>query len=880
MTERRQSARSSAVKERELLEEKLVRRKQAEEVKAQKKRSKALQDLYSQELETFEEEALRLSRTVDELYTSAPDNESSDNQSQKSLEWDESGNTTPSFLSDRTSSLPDRTQSVVEDIIHDILDLGSFANYQDDIPEPSEPGPSVRRHTSTNEKFLEEAAVPAVTSVPVPVPGLDWPPRFPSQEPEDFQPFGTSSVNLHLPPPIEELDSEVFEYSKMDDTEYKGRLKSVKIAISKAKDTMKTFVPEVVTDMHVSTHQVRLGEIREKLAAAQELATELILDLEDSDHDEEERKTTVQGLKDNLLQEILTNEARVLDKIKQLKLAEPITKAEQEDLDMKRKKMEQAEEKEKTLKEENKLKVEIDIEDVVDRATNLMEILNKVDDAKKLTDLQIREALVESKKWETKFDEIKISKIKIDKNVVGLDVSKEKKDEYKDQVQKISEILKAKIAELKREDSEKALFSLSKPVKEDSLYPKPFGGTKGEDVYKFRQKFLEAIEANQVSEKHKVEVLRKHLRGTALDNTGDHFASLDLAMKNLVESFGQAELIWSEKLEKFSKKCNDAKLWKKGEYSRVTVISNICEFLREADKLVVDHPELEQHIYVAATVKKVISVLPPEMQVDYLKTCSKIQVKEQLEEIRIFLQKEHILSRKLVEYKEEIGQAQANFGSLKSQARSQNLNTPPEESSYHDCLNSGLCMTEWGVLGCVKLYELATVQERIKLMRKKMCCFSCGRSRKKNKQNHVFNQQTNKVECKSRNIAMCAPAKCKEATCKFGAAICTQHAPNNAKQELLDWIRKNKIKTTVTAIIMSPPVSSSLPGSNNKSNSTRLPPNKTKFTKQQRSRLQEGDMCVPFCNDELKDFFISDLNNKASPSPRSTLCLFTHSLTA
>ena len=68
-----------------------------------------------------------------------------------------------------------------------------------------------------------------------------------------------------------------------------------------------------------------------------------------------------------------------------------------------------------------------------------MEILNKVDDAKKLTDLQIREALVESKKWETKFDEIKISKVKIDKNVVGLDVSKEKKDKYKDQVQKTSE---------------------------------------------------------------------------------------------------------------------------------------------------------------------------------------------------------------------------------------------------------------------------------------------------------------------------------------------------------------------------------------------------------------------------------------------------------
>ena len=61
------------------------------------------------------------------------------------------------------------------------------------------------------------------------------------------------------------------------------------------------------------------------------------------------------------------------------------------------------------------------MEDLSTKATTLTDALNKVDKAKSLTDLQVREYLAESRKWETKYDDIATSKVKIVKDIIGLD---------------------------------------------------------------------------------------------------------------------------------------------------------------------------------------------------------------------------------------------------------------------------------------------------------------------------------------------------------------------------------------------------------------------------------------------------------------------------
>ena len=120
-----------------------------------------------------------------------------------SLEWDNSEETPPSFLTDRTTLLTDRSQSVVDLIIDDILSLDNPAECQVEpvLPEALDSGNSARRNTSTNERFLDEAHIAGVVPVPS---NYHWPPRFPSQEPEDFNPFDSSSINQDLEPLQEE----------------------------------------------------------------------------------------------------------------------------------------------------------------------------------------------------------------------------------------------------------------------------------------------------------------------------------------------------------------------------------------------------------------------------------------------------------------------------------------------------------------------------------------------------------------------------------------------------------------------------------------------------------------------------------------------------
>ena len=56
---------------------------------------------------------------------------------------------------------------------------------------------------------------------------------------------------------------------------------------------------------------------------------------------------------------------------------------------------------------------------------------------------------------------------------------------------------------------------------------------------------------------------------------------------------------------------------------------------------------------------------------------------------------------------------------------------------------------------------------------------------------------------------------------------------------------------------MAPQISSA-----NMNSTDLLPPHKTKFSKSERTKLQSGALSVPFSNQQLQDFFVSDLKSK------------------
>ena len=151
--------------------------------------------------------------------------------------------------------------------------------------------------------------------------------------------------------------------------------------------------------------------------------------------------------------------------------------------------------------------------------------------------------------------------MKIDKDALGLDLSKDTMDNLNEKVSKLREVFDSKKEELLEVDKTRGLYSLSKAVKEVAVYPPAFGAGTGEDVFKFKEKFVEAVNANQVREKDKIEVLRKHLKGKAKDIFGDHYESFDVAIKALVNMFGQAQVTWESKLKKFFSECNKPLVW-------------------------------------------------------------------------------------------------------------------------------------------------------------------------------------------------------------------------------------------------------------------------------------------------------------------------------
>ena len=374
MTQRRQSKRSTTVTKSRLLEEKLKKRSVEANLKLQGKKSKALKELHLQEKDEFAQEARKLSSTVDALYPKHS-SESSDG-SYNSLDWDSSEESHPSFLIEesRTSLLTDNTRSVVDDIIEDILSLDKSAECREEyLPEALDSGPSVRRKTSTDNHFLDSPPVGVV-----PQTGFPWPPRVPSQEPEHFNPYDPLTIT-QVPDSVEE---EVFEpdpklVSTMEEKSYQDQLKNIKKAKLKVQDSKKTFLANNLTALDISTYEDILGKIRDKLDHFSDLVNELLVDLDENSGDDKARIEELETMKENLRQEIVKNENEVKQRVSKLISSKPVSKAEQESLELKKKESYDREEEKRIVKIEKKSRVEIAMEAISARATTLTKIIHE-----------------------------------------------------------------------------------------------------------------------------------------------------------------------------------------------------------------------------------------------------------------------------------------------------------------------------------------------------------------------------------------------------------------------------------------------------------------------------------------------------------------------
>ena len=853
----RQSKRTKTVNKRLKLEEKLEKRRIEAEIRTLKARSKRIQDLQVQELDLYVEEARKHSELLDRFYPDVPvpDNLSEHNQS---LEWDSNEDaTSPSFV----KSSPDRDRNV-EEIIQNILSSSPEENPENCVSRGKFEREINRRKTSTDNDFLESSPVDPHQEP------FQWPPRYPSQEPEDSLLLQSLDLAKVVQPPLEviEDESEVFEavanqnpealdkaLTTMDETSYKARVRAVKLAERKVKDVKKRFLAQDLTSIHVPEYRDRLKEIRDKLDAYDDAASDVIVDLDEADATDKQRKIKLEADQEILLKEVLANEKEVQTKIKELMESIPLTKAEQESLDLKRKQFQIAEKKEEDAKIEKGQRIEIDMKGFSQRVETLGEVIDKVKSAKELSDLEIKSTLPEAKKWEAKLDDLAASKVKLDKDMVGVKVDTSAVQKLNDDFASLATNVKIKLGDLMSADHDRCLFSLTKPVKEVAVYPPPFGGNASENVYKFREKITEAIQANQIREKDKPDIVRKYLKGFAKEITGDTHKTFEGIMKVLIDTFGAPFNTWETRMENFKRKCTNPKGWSNiGSQERLGLVAKTCEFLREAEQLASDYKELETDIYSKGTIDAVIQVIPPIIS-DKIWEMTKDSVRSEWKEIFGCIK-----TQMDVEHKKTVN-ASKHFKAIKENTASYNAcvnnlddkrntkppgkfkNKPPQHLD-HDCKQSRTCNTKWGGLGCSELYKFHTVQERCDHLKAQRLCFRCGL-----RFHGTFTKGPNCVWGPEMIAVKCTPTTGEH--CQFSAATCNKHqAAGNASRELKSWLDRMNIQTTVSSIFSFP--------CQNKGCSI---PQNTKVSGKVRSKLQSGLLSSDFSNDQLQEFFTHDL---------------------
>lgn len=868
MTQRR-SKRTAAVTKRRLLEEKLNRRKSDLE-------RRRIRNLSRRELNVFDQEAERLNELVGRLL------EESDSEFNESV---------------------DTLERTVNDIIGEIEKLGNLSTEESNVEEQV----STRRNTSTDDNILSEPVERDLVHFPT----LSWPPRTPSQEPEDFVPLQASSLEKVEPPPTEEnLDSEVFEEesepelvdaltehilgdqfkhllrtdlrysssssataesdtSKMDEEIFKTRLRAVKLAERKLRNVKRVFTSKNVSDLDLDDYKSRLKEIRIHLDAYTDLVSELVLDLNPGSGDDQQRINDVEAEQGVLEQEVLSNENEVHKKVKDLLLSKPLTKAEEEDLNLKVKQMSINEEKERKSNEEKKKKLEVDKGDILEKVSTLKNKISKVVSVEDFSDQQIREFLYESKTWETKLDDIRAAKVKFDKDMISIGSDAADESELAESVMKISDLVKKKIDDLRSIDAERSLFSLSRTVKELAPYPQTFNGNRHENVYKFIKKMKEALTTNQIREKDKVDVLRKYLGGHAKTVIGDHYKTFKEATDRLLDHFGSPMNIWEGIKERLVRSCKKAQDWMKdGTKEKVSILAVALEFFREAEYLATEYSnELSSTIYSAPTVELVISILPREIR---RKVCaekvSKKPPKDAMKTIEAELIIEHDIALDENTYSKAVQESSAAFNACLNtfenpgQDRSSTPKLRNKAFDEHDCQKSGKCNTKWNGLGCALLYELATVKERREFLTEKWMCWCCGLDANDGRRKHTLNKPGGRPRYICNSIVL--DVKCQNSLCTLGAALCSAHQPNNASKILKDWINSKKIRTTVCSIKSSPV------NNNCSHNKDALAPTSVKLPGDVRAKLQKGDLSCLFDNKQLAKLFENDLKKAGVKNPK------------
>ena len=649
----------------------------------------------------------------------------------------------------------------------------------------------------------------------------------------------------------------------MDQGEYTRRFREVKVARENVRTSIENFPVALVENLDSQGIDSERRAIADCVKIFNDKVSNLKVDLDGDEHEEDARRlSNLDKINEEISDEVLTHKKLIGEKFESIKNAKDAAKKDAEKAVRDQEKAAEKAEKERLnelAKTEKKNKIEVRHSSILLSVNELKTSVSALKPIDSLSDVEVKQAFSRVTEWKKEISKIKESKTQFDVDVVGVGLEQTKIDDLKSNFEELVKSFLQIQIDVEKADKERSLYLSHKPVKELSVYPAPFGGKANENVYKFKQKMIEAMEANQIAEKDKIEVLRKHLKGFPKDSISDdvNVKNVTEAFEILIKAFGNPSATWESIQKDFLNKCSNPSGWQlKGSYVRRQLVFKTADFLKKALQYSIDFKELSNEILSKRTILSVYKVLPSEIVLKVNESLEGIKLEESkrvIEKLRDFMEKEIENSIRDCElfaaYQENPSINTSSFhakprcqaaGGGRDKQNQQQLQ--PRKS--HDCEKKG-CNTSWGNLGCIKLYELATVEERRKFLKEQKLCFHCGRNF--HGVRRPSNPNDTKAKCNwSREME---PVRCQpqQGKCFSSAATCAFHGGEpNVSDELKAWLESLNIKTTLYTIYSLP--CKSISG-----------PNNTSISKEDRLKLQNGQMAIDFSDDELTTFFVNDL---------------------
>ena len=201
-------------------------------------------------------------------------------------------------------------------------------------------------------------------------------------------------------------------------------------------------------------------------------------------------------------------------------------------------------------------------------------------------------------------------------------------------------------------------------------------------------------------------------------------------MKSINEVFGDPNEMWSWILNNFKRKCTNARAWNAfGSYNRRLLTFRTVNFLKKALYYTEEFLQLSSIIFPSSTLNTVIEVLPKflfhkiretDEYINNLHSKSEsmiIKIKEimELEQMRAIKDVEFhktLMEKQLTEKDIAFGITSAAQSTLIPSPKKNGKPVLKPSQDCHNCKKSKLFIERWGGLGYVKIYKLATVNER------------------------------------------------------------------------------------------------------------------------------------------------------------------------